>query len=258
MRIILMISFAHHPKPHAMNIALDIILPYAMSYFVFFALLLFCKRHNSNRLAEGSSSTQSGSLLVSLHVAGIFLFGIVPFFSRHLSSPLNNNLHTLSKWPLSVLLMVAILMIITFSNFAGKKGMVPTQSFRSSNNGLNYSFLAMYCFVRICFIVAYETWFRGFFLNDCIVALGLSGAVALNLGLYALLHVVNRKEEIIACIPFGLLLCFLCIWQQAVWPAIVVHLALTVSYEVYIVRKLIPKKPRHVDFNNRGIWLHRK
>ncbi|HTE30604.1 MAG TPA: CPBP family intramembrane glutamic endopeptidase [Chryseolinea sp.] len=240
-----------------MNIALDIILPYAMSYFVFFALLLFCKRHNSNRLADGSSSTQSGPLLISLHVAGIFLFGIIPFFSRHLSSPLNNNLHALGKWPLSVLLMVALLMIIIFSNFAGKKEMAPVQSFRG-NNGLNYSFLATYCLLRICFIAAYETWFRGFFLNDCIVALGLGGAVAVNLGLYALLHVVNRKEEAIACIPFGLLLCFLCIWQQAVWPAIVVHLALTISYEAYIVRKLILNKLQHVDFNNRGIWLHRK
>lgn len=99
-----------------------------------------------------------------------------------------------------------------------------------------------YFFVRIIFICTYEIWFRGFLLHDCIINFGVPLAILMNVSLYTLLHVVNGKEETPACIPFGLLLCSICIWQGTAWPAVVIHLALTISYEISFLRKIIYKQ----------------
>jgi hypothetical protein len=238
-----------------MNIVLDIALPYGISYIVFFALASFCKRRNSNRLGDGGGAGQSGTLLISLHLAGIVLFGILPYFSGHLTSPLTLSPGALGHWPIWVPVLTGLLIIIVFSVYAA---MTAHSVGDHETNILNLSFLAAYFCVRIFFVISYETWFRGFFLNDCIVGVGPVPAVAINIGLYALLHVVNGKTEMLACIPFGILLCTLCIWQQAVWPAIAIHLGLSISYEASTARKLILKNLQHVDINNRGIWIHRK
>jgi membrane protease YdiL (CAAX protease family) len=90
--------------------------------------------------------------------------------------------------------------------------------------------------VRIAFIATYEIWFRGFFLFICIDRLGNFNAVALNVVLYVLLHAVNGKREMLSCIPFGILLCAMAIWFESPLPAVLIHLALTVPYDIQFVR----------------------
>src|SRR5204863_272627 len=90
----------------------------------------------------------------------------------------------------------------------------------------------------LLFLSAYETWFRGYLLSDCIISFGVPVAILINIVLYSLLHIVNGKKEIVGCIPFGSLLCILCIWTNAAWPAILIHVALTISYEVHLVKRI--------------------
>jgi hypothetical protein len=66
-----------------MNYGLSVMLPYAASYFLFFGLLCFSRIHNSNRLFDNNAFAPNLSLLLGFHLAGIFLFGILPFFSKH-------------------------------------------------------------------------------------------------------------------------------------------------------------------------------
>jgi membrane protease YdiL (CAAX protease family) len=109
---------------------------------------------------------------------------------------------------------------------------------QSGGSSFSAGFITNYFFVRILFLCAYETWFRGYLLTDCINNLGIPFAIILNIILYSLLHYVNGKQEMRACVPFGLLLCGLCIWIGAAWPAILVHIALAVSYEAHLVKKI--------------------
>lgn len=103
-----------------------------------------------------------------------------------------------------------------------------------------------------------RSWFRGYLLNDSIHDSGLALAIFINVIFYSLLHIVNGKDEVIACIPFGILLCCLCIWQGAVWPAIFLHLALTVPYEMRCLKKInIEKTESYENFNNRGLRIPR-
>jgi hypothetical protein len=99
-------------------------------------------------------------------------------------------------------------------------------------------FIINYFPTRILFLCTYEIWFRGYLLTDCISSWGLAVAIPVNIILYVLLHSVNGKDEMWGCLPFGLLLCVLCIWTGAAWPAIAVHIALAISYEAHIVKRI--------------------
>ena len=61
---------------------------------------------------------------------------------------------------------------------------------------------------------------------------GLIPAIALSTGLTVLIHVFTNKKEMWGCIPFGIILCGCSVVFNAVWPAIVLHLALSLSYEL--------------------------
>jgi hypothetical protein len=239
-----------------MNTATAVIAPYAFTFLVFFVLLQYCYAKNANRLINTNGLTGQPKLLIILHVGGIFLFGILPFLSKHLSAVSIFNPDSFGSWSTwlsflaaSIVLLASLRAVKKFNLHSGEA----QPEIRLSN-----SFFTGYFFVRILFIAAYEIWFRGFLLNDSMMAFDPVIAIGLNLVLYVLLHVVNGKREMIGCIPFGLVLCFLCTWQNAVWPAIMIHLTLTISYEAGMIHKLKTKTFHHNGFNNRSIGLYRK
>jgi len=225
-----------------MSYGLSVMLPYAVSYFLFFGLLCFSWMRNSNRLFNSSGFAQNLSLLLGLHLAGIFLFGILPFFSNHYSSVALYNSTEILKWP-SLLVILALLILLIVSPRLVEKEYRLNAAWSLTPTLPASSFLLVYFITRGIFIVSYEIWFRGFLLNDSIASFGIPLALLLNIGLYTLLHFVNGKKEVVGCVPFGLLLCFLCIWQGAAWPAVAIHLTLTLSYEIIMINKMMTKSP---------------
>ena len=225
---------------------------YFISYLLFFALLWLSKGKRGNRLLDKNGPVSNRGLLIGLHIGGIILFGVVPFLSNNSPSPLFGK--SLETMPTGFTVLLIILLIIIAPQIAKTKfrEILPDPS---DNISLGIVFTAAYFFIRILFICAYESWFRGYLLNDCIIIFSEPLAVLLNVSLYTLLHWVNGKEEVLACIPFGLFLCGLCIWQGAVWPAVAIHLALTIPYEIICVQKI---KKQYENFSNRSIGLHRQ
>lgn len=219
-----------------MNEYTTVILFHAITYLPFFFLLWRAKRKSGLRLFDEKGLAANLTVLIELQLAGIFLFGILPFFFKHPGSFVflkGIDIANPSTWISIFLVIVSI--IIAPKILDKKLRTLPVVHLSSLPSA---AFSAAYFIIRILFIVAYECWFRGFFLLDSIEGFGIFWAVVLNLCLYAILHIVNGKDEAIASIPYGLLLCALCIWQGAVWPAVVVHLALTIPYELGFVRKL--------------------
>jgi membrane protease YdiL (CAAX protease family) len=232
----------------------DLFYLYGFSYLFFFLLLWFTRTHKANRLVgEDGSFSSSSILLVVLHVAGIILFGAFPFFFHHSKFVLFQQ--TTAFWHTAVNLFLAILVILVSLLFSVKS---ETQVPHSKGNASpDAPFLILYFFVRIAFIVSYEMWFRGWLLTDSIANFGVLIALCLNLSLYTLLHIVNSRKEMIGCIPFGLILCCLCIWQGAVWPAILIHLVLTISYELKLLIFLKAKTLQNESLSHRSLRLHR-
>ena len=106
---------------------------------------------------------------------------------------------------------------------------------------LTKNFLHWFIVLRILFLCGYELFFRGFLLFDCIQWLGIPWAITISTGLTVLIHVFNGKKEMWACIPFGIILCSCCIAVHAVWPAIILHIALAMSHELTLIAQFLTK-----------------
>ncbi|WP_194973076.1 CPBP family intramembrane glutamic endopeptidase [Aquiflexum lacus] len=91
--------------------------------------------------------------------------------------------------------------------------------------------VALFFIFRISFLIAYEFWFRGIFLQDLLSSFSTSLAIGINVFLYALIHYFAGPKEAWSSIAFGVILCLLVIFTLAVWPAIIIHLSLSLSFE---------------------------
>ena len=209
---------------------------YVFSFLFFFLLLWISKQKKGLRLFDEKGFAANMPMLIGLHIAGIFLFGILPFLFAHPGSFVFFKMNSAGNSSAMIVALLAFMSLMITPRILEKK-FGKSQSFVSETS-LGTAFLLAYFPIRIVFIVVYECWFRGFLLTDSIISFGIIWAILINICLHALLHVVNGKDEVIGCFPYGLLLCLLCIWQGAVWPAFVLHLALTLPYELGYIRKM--------------------
>lgn len=102
-------------------------------------------------------------------------------------------------------------------------------------------------FTWFLYLCSYEFLFRGILLFSSLAALSQSAAISLNICIYALVHVPKGLKETVASIPFGIILCFLTIKSNSVWPAIVLHTVLALSNEwfsLYFHPKISIRKSR--------------
>jgi membrane protease YdiL (CAAX protease family) len=196
------------------------------------------KRRKSHRIFDDEGVVFNRGTLLLLQLTGIGLFGVAPivlFRHRLLEILFGTN----STPDLAVLICGCLVMlaIIVASIIAEKKYSL-TKWDKDEAGTFNAPFLIYYLILRILFLIAYELWFRGFLLFESIHAWGAFIAIPLNVALYTLLHYVNGKDEMRGCIPLGLMLCIMCTWVGAAWPAIAVHVAFCVSYEGHVIRKI--------------------
>lgn len=204
---------------------------FIISIVVFTAVLLLAYRQNSLRLLNPDSDVGSLTLLILLNVTGILTFGLLPLLYQPLPQMFPADPSSL-KW---LSLAGLVLLTSSFAYFIADKDLRQNKV-KVNPSLLGSGFLSLYFVVRIAFIATYEIWFRGFFLFFCIDRFGTVTAVALNVILYVLLHAVNGKREMLSCIPFGILLCAMAIWFESPLPAVLIHLALTVPYDIQFVR----------------------
>ncbi|HEV7332160.1 MAG TPA: CPBP family intramembrane glutamic endopeptidase [Flavisolibacter sp.] len=234
---------------------LPTILLCTISYLLFFFFLLVAKKINANRITTGKGRLVAAPLLLWLHLAGVLLFGMLPFCFSFVPRPLFTSTESGLQMPTMVSLALFLLTLWCGPRLGEKQ----IAKFSSGEPVIAPSFiyLGSYFFLRTLFIVSYEIWFRGFLLQGTLLILPLYGAVVLNVVLYTLLHLVNGKTECMLCIPFGILLCILCVWQQTPWPAVFIHLALTLGYELALVKNRITKTILYAHPRHRRIGLHR-
>jgi membrane protease YdiL (CAAX protease family) len=211
---------------------------YSISYLLFFAMLLLSKIKRGIRLLDDTGIVINRVMLIVLHVAGVLLFAVISFYSFDQQLPVV-VVGKVAAGSLQIIVIgfFVILAIVIAPMLAEKNCRQPGNRL-SVSTSLSSRFIINYFFIRILFLAAYETWFRGYLLTDCIASWGIPVAILINISFYTLLHIVNGKNEMLGCIPFGLLLCILCTWTDAAWPAILIHIAFTVSYEVHLIKKI--------------------
>jgi membrane protease YdiL (CAAX protease family) len=100
--------------------------------------------------------------------------------------------------------------------------------------------------IRIVYIIAYEYFFRGIILFSSLQRMNAFWAILLNTAFYLIAHILGDRKEILGTLLLGPLLCAACMIASSFWPAVVVHLSLTLFYEIGYLR-LSYKRINHIS-----------
>ena len=209
-------------------------------YGMFFMATLWAWKRKSDSLTSVLVNGQ-WNLLHFRHLAGILLMLPVPF----LFVP-DLPFHLLLVPPDITGLQTILLTVIALAGML--LGAIHAEKTIRNNFGMHQAGILqalMHLLLRSVFLVAYEWFFRGCILFVCIKAFGLVPAIIINIFLYSLIHVFNKKE-LIGSIPFGLLLCVFTVWCQSIWPAVVLHWLLSVLYESVILQSQLVKNQKYL------------
>lgn len=210
---------------------------YTISYVLFFGFSWLCKIKGIHRfINDDGVFTQKIKGLITAHIIGIIWLGLIPIIVLKQSIL---EVLTQIKIPVSFIIVQYFFLLILIvaiaceqSKNAYKKSQVPSESFIR----LSSKFFISYFIVRALFLFSYELWFRGLLLFDCIQWFGIPLAVFINVFFYVFLHIFNGKKEALACIPFGLLVCFFSIVFNSALPAIMLHIGFSLTYEINTYR----------------------
>lgn len=210
-------------------------------YFFTFALFFFIswksKHAGTQRLFnEAGTITPIPEKVINAHLAGICTLGVIPLLllKNAASQVLTGYSMPESYYLLLYLLLLTLVISIAFKQ--SKITIAKKDDFTGNFKGQSSAVYTHYFIIRCLFLFVYELWFRGLFLFNSIDLMGIPAAILLNVFLYAAVHMFNSKIELLASIPFGILLCLLSILFNTVWPAAIFHIAFSLVYEINMYR----------------------
>ncbi|HSB92527.1 MAG TPA: CPBP family intramembrane glutamic endopeptidase [Flavitalea sp.] len=93
-----------------------------------------------------------------------------------------------------------------------------------------------YVFIRSSYLVVYEWFFRGLLLQVSMEYFSVGTAVCINVFLYCIAHIYSARHELIACVPVGLLFCWLRLEYGSVLFPIMLHLCMAIPFELRMLR----------------------
>lgn len=198
------------------------------------ALLLLCAAWATARNSPGFAAVISGkghlSVLNTKHLAGIVVF-LVSYACYRVTPGTDIRIFEFSwnsEWSFISIIITFIAVVAGFTSAGREKKIIP-------GHCLAVFSLLTYFLIRTFFLLLYEFFFRGVFLFFLIDHTDIGTAVGINIAVYTLVHCYSSRNEIIGTIPFGLLLCMVTLLQHTVWPAVIIHLALSMSYEIRLI-----------------------
>jgi len=209
---------------------------YLISYILFFVFNQKSIKGNYQRLIDdnGDFTSKPRQLLYAHFIGAIWLgfYSVITLKDSFINTLIDLQTIEIKNILLYVLTLIVILLIaLKESKSAHEKKANPEGSFQLSG-----FFFITYFITRALFLFCYELWFRGSLLFETSSTMGRPLAIVLNIFLYVLLHVFNSRKEILGCIPFGITACLFSFLFNAVWPAILLHIAFSLAYEINFYR----------------------
>lgn len=166
---------------------------------------------------------------------GILVWGLLPFFLW--GSEFSGEIIS-GKNPLDHLQLILVFSLMILALLVGYSQSKKLQKVETLFTSPPIPLIVILFFVfRVSFLAAYEFWFRGVFLQDLLLVFSTPMAIGINVLLYALIHYFAGPVEAWSSIAFGIILCLLVIYTGAVWPAILIHLFLSLSFEIGFFQK---------------------
>lgn len=205
-------------------------------FITYFIMSYLFKLLNINNLEKALFKSNSLIYLNLRHLIGILLFGILSY----LLMPEYQNLLTTITYPnlffliLSFIIFIATMLLAWISVNKSIKRIKIKSTVYKQNGWLYFP-------MRIMFLLAYEYFFRGVLLFTLINSFGMVEAISLCTVLYVLIHAFDTKSEIIGAIPFGIVLCLLSYYSKSIIIPFVLHVGLSLVYEVNLFNYLTLK-----------------
>jgi membrane protease YdiL (CAAX protease family) len=203
---------------------------YCILFIIFstYFLISFLFKQLAIHNIEKALFVKNGLMFLNLkHSIGILLFGLVfwsykPDFVKELISiDFSNSVAVISG-------LIILILTIILSKTSVKKVIANYQSVSKIYSGNR----TVYFVLRTLFLLAYEIFFRGVLLFTLIDTFGLMPAVVMCTMLYVLIHAFDSKAEILGAIPFGIVLCLLSYFTQSILLPFIIHLSLSLVYEI--------------------------
>ena len=201
-------------------------------YFaLFFMAVITSFRSGGGQLKDILSGKTEPGILFCRLIAGIFFFGIgtaslvrLRNLDLEIFIPSLNG-HESFAW-----------LYIAFA--AATVGVIPAFKKISPNNNSSYSLPfylpPVFIIVRTLFLIMYEFFFRGLVLFVMLEDFGVAVAVGANLILYVLIHWFDKQERY-GSILMGAVLCSVTLYYHSVWPAVIIHLVLSLTNEITLL-----------------------
>ena len=204
-----------------------------VTYFIISYLFKQLGVHN----IEKALFKKNGLLFLNLrHCLGILLFGLLflsykpDFVKALISFNFSNSIAVITG-------LIILVLTIILSKASVNKEIANYHSISNiySGNGIVYFLL------RSVFLFAYEIFFRGILLFTLIDVFGLILGIVICTLLYVLIHAFDSKAEILGAIPFGIVLCLLSYYTQSILLPFIIHIGLSLVYEVSLFNFLTLK-----------------
>ena len=204
-----------------------------VTYFIISYLFKQLGVHN----IEKALFKKNGLLFLNLrHCLGILLFGLLflsykpDFVKALISFNFSNSIAVITG-------LIILVLTIILSKASVNKVIANYHSISNiySGNGIVYFLL------RSVFLFAYEIFFRGILLFTLIDVFGLILGIVICTLLYVLIHAFDSKAEILGAIPFGIVLCLLSYYTQSILLPFIIHIGLSLVYEVSLFNFLTLK-----------------
>jgi membrane protease YdiL (CAAX protease family) len=164
---------------------------------------------------------------------GVFIFGIIPLLIVAFSGTKNlTDFGLIAPVPetyfWTIILSVAIVTMNYFNSGTPENLSVYPQNRKEV---WSVKLIIISALSWIAYLLSYEFLFRGFLFFASVRLLGLWPAAALNVAIYALVHVPKGNKETIGAIPLGIILCYLTFRTGSIWIAVVTHIVMALSNE---------------------------
>jgi membrane protease YdiL (CAAX protease family) len=209
----------------------------ALSYAMLFLLCFFVKKMKSENLTSEKVQAGRWILLHIRHAGGLIFMIVLPVFF------LPSMPKDLLEWPQHIdhvqvmaLMITGLAVLLLAAKEADKSG----NKIIVANSGSSAHAL-LHMLLRNSFLISYEWFFRGVVLFSCVSLYGLVPAVIINIVLYALIHSISGRKEFFGSILLGIILCVFTLWWQSAWPAILLHLLLSATYESVLLHQFFCK-----------------
>jgi membrane protease YdiL (CAAX protease family) len=216
--------------------------------------LLFLLYHliNIQKLAI-RFSLRSGQSPVFLFFAekikGLILFGVIPFLLIAAVSGLKTAENTLTSgnsWRYWYILLI-FLPVISFLSFNfSKKKTIRERYPRTARKKWTLKYCIIFISGWIIYILGYEFLFRGVLWQVCYKAFGFWVAIAVNVVIYAAVHLDQGLLMSLRAIPFGILLCLITFLTGSFLFAFLIHSWMASNYQTFLIyndpdRSLLPE-----------------